>query len=265
MRPSIAACLEGFEPISLDDIDERAALQRRVDSKYLLTLEQLAELLAELRRDHQVLEIGGRRCFGYESVYFDSPGLTSYHDHCEGRRPRVKVRSRLYVDTDTSFFEAKLKLEDDETDKEHIEQRPADHGHISPQARRFLEATLSPLDGRIHIEELRPALTTRFKRFTVAAADGTERVTCDLSVRLTAPDRGSLALRDGHTVLETKTEAGNGRCDHLLDHAGVESVSFSKYRVGIGLLAAEGPDAAAERVRGCFRDEGDQSIEGSGN
>ena len=116
MTPPIAAhLLEGFEPISLDEVDERAALQRRVDSKYLLTVEQLEELLEELRRDHQVLEIGGRRCFDYESVYFDSPGLTTYHDHREGRRPRIKVRSHLYVDPDTSFFEAKLKLEDDNT------------------------------------------------------------------------------------------------------------------------------------------------------
>jgi hypothetical protein len=264
MTPPIAAVLEAFEPISLDEIDERAALQRRVDRKYLLTVEQLAELLEELRRDHQVLEIGGRRCFDYESVYFDSPGLASYHDHREGRRPRAKVRSRLYVDTDTSFFEAKLKLEDDETNKAHIEQPPRDHGRISPEARRFLEETLSALDGRIDVDELRAALTTRFERFTLAAADGTERVTCDLSLRLTAPGRGSLVLQDGHTVLETKTETGNGRCDQCLDHAGVESLSFSKYRVGIGLLTAEGEDAGAEPMRACFRRESDQGVDGAG-
>ena len=56
-----------------------------------------------------MLDIDGRRVFGYESTYFDTPDCEQYRAHRQGRRRRYKVRSRSYVDTGLSMFEVKTK------------------------------------------------------------------------------------------------------------------------------------------------------------
>ena len=66
------ATLDAFRTISLETLDERAALLKRVDTKYLLAEADLEALLAELAADHDVLEIDGRRRFAYRSVSFDT-------------------------------------------------------------------------------------------------------------------------------------------------------------------------------------------------
>ena len=103
-------------------------------------------------------------------------------------------------------------------------------------------------------DDIAPTLTTSFCRCTLAAANGSERVTCDHSLELRSQSGASARLRDELVVVETKTEDGTGRCDRLLAEAGIESVSFSKYRVGVGLLIAEDPDPAlADRLHDVFR------------
>ena len=52
---------------------ELAELQTRVDRKYFVPADVFRRLIAELADELQVLEIDGRRTFGYESVYFDTP------------------------------------------------------------------------------------------------------------------------------------------------------------------------------------------------
>jgi hypothetical protein len=76
--PGLAAELESavasLRPVTLDVLDERARLQRRVDRKYIVRQDRFGEILAELEDDQEALEIGGRRRFAYESVYFDTSG-----------------------------------------------------------------------------------------------------------------------------------------------------------------------------------------------
>src|SRR5205814_1442908 len=81
------------------------------------------ELLEQLRDDHDVLEIDGRRWFEYRSVYFDTPDLCCFWDHVHGRLPRFKARTRLYRDTGSCVFEVKLKRSDEELDKRQTEHR----------------------------------------------------------------------------------------------------------------------------------------------
>jgi hypothetical protein len=251
----LADQLAGFEAISLDELDERVSLQRRVDNKYLLSGDELGSLLGQLAADHQVLEIEERRCFRYESIYFDTPSLTCYHDHVDDRRPRAKVRSRLYVEAQSANFEVKLKLEDGETDKHHLDCGRGDHGSIPSAARSFLEETLEAAGTRIDIPSLEPALRTRFERFTLAADDGSARVTCDTALRLSLPEGSSLRLAGERVVLEAKSAGGDARCDRLLREAGIRSISFSKYRAGIALLAGPRPDREADQMSACFARE----------
>jgi hypothetical protein len=233
-----------LEPLSLEQLDEQAALRQRVDTKYAVP-EAVAEELVEGVADHyRALEIDGRRSFGYESVYFDTPDLRCFADHVEGRRPRFKVRSRYYRDTGACFFEVKVKRADETTIKR---QRPYDreaHGSITEPARVFLEETLAELADQPAPADLAPSLSTSYERVTLAAKEGRERATFDLAVAMHAMDGRHAELREGSLFVETKTEAGQSRIDRELSAAGCTAMSISKYRLGIGLLLADDPESA---------------------
>jgi hypothetical protein len=227
--------VQAFDPISLEELDERAALLRRVDNKYAVDTDRFAQLLERLREDHQVLEIDGRRMFSYCSTYFDTPELRCYVDHVEGHEPRFKARTRLYVDSGSCVFEVKLKREDGETDKRQTEHPADDADRFTDSARQCLEEALSDA-GLEAPERMDPTLLTRFERITLAAREGSERLTCDLTVRLTNPDGDAAGLRDGVVVVETKSERGESPADQVLAELGLEPISLSKYRVGMSLV-----------------------------
>ena len=244
---ALSRTLADVAPIGLEALDERSALQRRIDRKYVVDLEAAERLIDALAADHDALDIDGRRRFGYESVYFDTPRLDCFHDQVADRRPRFKVRSRLYIDSDHCSFEVKLKLGDDSTAKEHGPCEPESHGHLIPEAREFVVETLGEAGVEVP-DRLVPVLVTRFDRATLAARDGSERVTLDVALRLERPRSGESArLQDGLVIIEAKTGDGEGRADRLLAEAGVEEVSLSKYRAGIALLAG-GEDRDGERA-----------------
>jgi hypothetical protein len=229
--------------VSLDEVDARSGLQRRVDNKYLVTWPQLERLVDALADDHEALEIEGRRVFRYESVYFDTPALDSFRDHVAHRTPRTKIRSRLYVDSGEGSFELKVKLPEGETAKAGREHgAPADHGRISPAIEAFLREQLGRLTDDDGPGPLEPTLITRFERATIAARSGAERITCDAGVELARPGGRAVRLVDDRVLVETKTESGDERADRVLREAGIEPVSFSKYRAGIGMLVARDPE-----------------------
>ncbi|HET6870454.1 MAG TPA: polyphosphate polymerase domain-containing protein [Solirubrobacteraceae bacterium] len=239
--------VERFDPVTLEELDERAALLRRVDHKYAVEPDQFARLLERLRDDHQVLEIDGQRAFGYCSTYFDTPELRCFADHVEDRRPRFKTRTRLYEDTDHCVFEVKLKREDGETDKRQLDYAARDAERFTDEARECLADALGDI-GLDAPDRMDPTLLTRFNRITLAARDGSERLTCDLGVRLSHPDGEAADLRDGLILVETKSERGESPADRALAELGLEEISVSKYRVGMSLVGGgkRAPQPGAE-------------------
>ncbi len=243
MTEQIDDKLAGFAPVSLDDLDERAALQKRIDRTYLVEEAIFEELLAALREDHEVLDIEGRRSAGYHSVYFDTSDLLCYREHIEGQKPRFKARTRHYLDTDLCHFEVKVKLAGGGTAKQRHDHDPARRDELTDAAQTFLDEELRHRADRPGPGELRPALTTSFERMTLAARDTSARLTCDARVRLGRPDGDTAALAEGHRLLETKSPDGDSPADRALARAGVEAISLSKYRLGVGMLYAEAEDA----------------------
>jgi VTC domain-containing protein len=243
----VAELVERFDPVSLEELDERAALLRRVDNKYAVDFECFARLLERLRDDHQVLEIDGRRMFAYCSTYFDTPELRCFVDHVEDRQPRFKARTRLYVDSGSCVFEVKLKHEDGETDKRQAEHPARDADRFTESARQCLEEALDGA-GLDVPERMEPTMLTRFRRMTLASRAGAERLTCDIGVRLSGPDGETACLRDGVILVETKSERGESPADRVLAELGLEPSSLSKYRVGISLVggADRGPQPGSE-------------------
>jgi len=234
--------LAGLPAVSLEELDARAALQRRVDEKYLVSWDEFERLVAALAGDHEALEIDGARAFAYESVYFDTPDLRNFHDHVEGRTPRVKLRSRLYADAGVSAFEVKVKRADGDMDKAAMAQDAADHGKLTPEARRFALEQLGEALGMDELPQLERTLVTRFERATLVSVSGADRITCDTGLELRRPDGSAVRLVEGRVLLESKSESGDSDADRLLRELGIEPISMSKYRTGIGLLAERDPE-----------------------
>jgi hypothetical protein len=235
--------LAGFDPVSLSALDQRAALLRRVDNKYVLGREAFEELAERLRGDHQVLEIDGRRLFSYSSTYFETPDLRCFVDHVEDRVPRFKARTRLYVDSGECVFEVKLKRSEGETDKRQVDYRQSDRRRLTDDAWSCVRGALDGA-GLVTPEDLTASLTTSFDRVTIAPRDGSERLTCDFGVRATGPDGETAAMKDDLVLVETKSEAGGSPADRELAKLEISPISLSKYRVGMSLVgAASGSEA----------------------
>jgi hypothetical protein len=249
MDPGIHELLDRPPPISLDELNERAALQRRSDNTYLVPVDALGGLLDQLAGTHQILEIDGERLFEYESTYFDTASLDSFRDHARERRPRFKARTRCYVATGDCFFEVKVKREDGETVKRNIEYDPERRTRLEATARELIRDVLRECGVEEPGEPLEPSFVTRFERATVVAYDEPERTTFDFHVKVEGRGDGAVELAKRLAIVETKTPSGDGAWDRALGALGLEPVSLSKYRVGVGLLRDEDPGYARDVKR----------------
>lgn len=223
-------------PVSLDEVMEVAGLQTRMEKKYLLTPEEFVALSGELE-DLRVLQIDGRRLFGYESAYFDSPDLQLFRAHRQGRRQRYKVRTRTYLDSGESLFEVKLKGGRGQTVKLRLPYEYEDRDRVTGVAQDFLEDAL--LDNyQVRPPELAQSLVTRYSRATfVDVVDGA-RLTCDIDLACTAD--GDTQPGPDLILVESKS-TGTGRADAVLARLGIRPVSVSKYCIGIALTNPELP------------------------
>jgi hypothetical protein len=242
-----------LDAINLERLDARSALRERVDTKYIVPRGHLAEAMTRRADAYLILEIDGERIFAYESVYFDTPELRCFHDHVNDRRPRFKTRTRLYRETGACFLEVKVKDAEDVTTKRQREYDVADHGRLVEAGVDFVDRVLRDLADHPAPSGLAPALSTRYRRITLAARDGAERVTFDLDVGLSAMDGREVHQREDLALVETKTEGGHGDFDGLLLEQGCDPVSISKYRLGVGMLLARDPgEASLQPLRSCF-------------
>ena len=216
MPDRIAMLIAQFNPISLEDINRRAALQTRADNKYFVPWPRFTAFIEMLQSSHDVLEIDGQRAFTYDTQYFDTAQLSSYWDHVQMRRKRFKCRSRRYVDNGQHFFEIKLKSGRGETVKYKIAYTEEDWGGVSPTAAAFLEECLRTSYGMAFTEPMVPTLRTLYQRMTFAAHDGTERITCDFNISFSADNRWQGRMAPDYVLVETKSSRGRGGAERAV-------------------------------------------------
>lgn len=278
--------LDSVPAISLEEIGLRAALMTRVDRKYLVPRAAAAELLAGLDGGVRVLEIDGRRSFGYRSVYYDTPDYASYRAAATGRRRRWKVRRRDYLDTGTSFLEVKTRTGRGENTKLRIGidaervapdpvvstaqaitdpaaasptaseqvaagQAAADHadGALRGEALAFTLETLAGAGCEVPTTVLRPALSTAYDRVTLLVEDEESRLTIDGNLTWTSPSGTDRSLPD-QVIVETKAGRRPGLPDRMLWAAGHRPTKVSKYATGLALYDPELPSNKWHRTLG---------------
>lgn len=250
--PAFAPPLAGLPPISLDELVAEAGLLTRTDRKYMLPVADLAGFLASFMagsgRHARILEIDGLRSFTYESVYFDTPELTSYRLTAHRRRRRFKVRVRTYLDSGQCWLEVKVAGARGRTEKHRVPHHPFYRDTIAP-GRQFVEELLSGegfLGGGY--VPFHATLTSAYQRCTLFLPATASRVTIDTDlIWRSGPDQLPVP---GMAVIETKTSSGASDVDRMLWRRGHRPARISKYATG---LAALRPDLPANRWRRTLR------------
>lgn len=218
-----------FAPIDLKEMGS-VALLNRVDTKYVLRIEQVLAVLAAVRADYQALSVNGQRLNHYRTLYFDTPDFALYNLHVNERAERFKVRSREYLDSQLSFLEVKHHTRKDRTIKSRISTaQPA--MWIDAGAADWLEGIL-PYDGRT----LEPKLWNTFTRITLVNRVHCERVTIDVDLAFYTARR--TVRLDGIAVAEVKQDGGSGASSfrERMRAMRIHPQGFSKYCIGASLL-----------------------------
>ncbi len=241
-----------FAPLSLAELDDSAALQTRVDRKYLVSLDELAVILDEMDPGTRVLEIDGERSFSYESVYFDTPGLSSYLGAARRRRDRFKVRTRTYVDSGSCWVEVKTRGARGATVKTRQEHAAGSADTLPTPSWEFASGALggdrvAELDG-----PMAPTLVSTYRRATLHVpgrlGGPASRTTIDTDLVWTDPRTGREHPLGGLAVVETKTGSAASATDRLLWRHGIRPVRISKYGTGMAVLHPELPAQPWRRV-----------------
>lgn len=246
VRPPMAASLADLAPITLADLAAQAELLTRVDRKYVVPAAVIAGWLERIGAATRVLEIDGRRTFGYRSCYWDTAGLDSFRTSGQGRRRRFKVRSRTYLDTGATFLEVKTRGPRGTTVKERLPHPAPTGSRLDTLGSAYVAQRLraAAID-RIASSELMPALVTSYRRATLVGpgGSGTVRATVDTDLQWHLPGPGFASARlAGLAVIETKGGPAPSAFDRALWRLGHRPVRISKYGTGLAVLRDDLPE-----------------------
>ncbi|GAA2228316.1 polyphosphate polymerase domain-containing protein [Herbiconiux moechotypicola] len=227
--------VHAFDPISLDELIERASLQTRVDRKYVVPTRDLAAVLGELDDSTRVLEMEEVRDFRYESVYFDTPGLDSFWMAAHGRRRRFKMRTRAYVDSATAFFEVKTRGARSATVKDRLEYAFSDRESLTDAGLDYAADTLDAAGIALDLDGLSATLVTRYRRTTLFVP-GLDESRATIDTHLEWATAGASLETPHVVVVETKSGSRPSRVDRVLWSHGHRPDTISKYGTGLAAL-----------------------------
>jgi SPX domain protein involved in polyphosphate accumulation len=231
MITAIHNIVDTFVSVSLEEMG-KSKLMDRIDTKYILPLSRIPDLLHMMKKEYRILEINDLRIPEYETIYLDTPDYDFFNQHVTGRSGRIKVRYRKYESNGKSFLEIKKKTNKGRTIKWRIENDYAQN-IMDDLAEDFISLNTS-----IPPDTLRPVLNSRFKRMSFKGSMSVERITIDfgLSYSINGGIRTELPLV---AVAELKTDDQPMRTSFalMMRQLSVQPAGFSKYCTGIALLS----------------------------
>ena len=233
--------MQEIDPISLKEMDT-VALMNRTDTKYLLSLEQLTEVLEEVSGHYRILDIKGVRRNHYQSEYYDTPDFYFYKKHHSGKKNRLKIRKRRYVESDISFLEVKFKSNKGRTEKDRMKLAELNL-ELSPENIQYIHDTS-------HFEDqLEPKLMNTFERITLVDQALPERITIDCYLSFEMGEN-KLQIPD-LVIIEAKQERQNRHSIFLsaLKKRLIRPESMSKYCLGVALMTDQKSNMFKEKIR----------------
>ncbi|XOV68348.1 MAG: polyphosphate polymerase domain-containing protein [Fluviicola sp.] len=216
--------INAFEPIHLEEMSA-TELMNRVDTKFVITLNQLLLVLPELQRHYKILEVEGLRLPQYESEYYDNDTLDFYIDHHRKKVDRFKVRFRKYVESDLSFLEVKHKSKG-RTDKQRIMVQDLP-GVMNKEHFDFVKST------GVQKENLNYILTNKFHRITLVGKNHVERLTFDLNLEFNG--NNTTKMMNNLVIAELKQERLSRQSPFykVVKSMMIRPYRISKYCIGV--------------------------------
>ena len=234
MTPQILDIVNSMRPITLGEMKE-VKLMNRIDTKYLVTSDELLAILQGVREHYYAQEVEGNRLSPYSTVYYDTEDLRMYIIHHDRHLVRDKVRVRTYVDSNLTFCEVKHKTNKGRTKKKRIEVQSGVNILKDPETVAFL-AERQPYP----VDSLKPQLETAFDRITLVNFEKTERLTIDCNLNFRNFTAGTTASMDDLVIMELKQD---GRARSLLKEVlfelRIKPYKISKYCIGTAMTRPE--------------------------
>ena len=241
MNPAISDIVNTMKSITLDEMKD-VKLMNRVDTKYLVTSDQLMAILKGIHDRYYAQEVAGHRLSPYSTVYYDTPDLKMYTIHHDRHLVRDKVRVRTYVDSNLTFCEVKHKTNKGRTKKKRIEMRTGTDIIHDPETAAFL-AEKQPYP----VESLRPCLETAFDRFTLVNDEKTERLTIDCNTIFNNYISCTSASMDPLVIMELKQDGrAHSTLKEVLFDLRIKPYKISKYCIGTAMTR---PDVKQNRFK----------------
>ena len=225
----IDATLAAFEPITLAEMSG-IKLMNRIDTKYMININQLSGLLEKAKTDYFVQEIDGSRRAFYRTVYYDTPDAEMFVIHHNKKLNRQKIRIREYVESNQYFLEIKNKNNKGRTKKIRI---PVEGENVLDEieAIEFLNEK-----SNYQAECLNQRLKNNFFRITLVNKGKTERLTIDLDINFSNCITGVGSRLSDLCIVEVKQDGDvhSPFKDYLADLR-IWKKSISKYCLGMVL------------------------------
>ena len=219
--------------ITLDEM-QRVKLMNRIDTKYVLHVDEVMQLIAHLATyGYRVQVLGDVRAARYDTLYYDTPQRHMYVVHHNRQLTRQKVRTRTYLESNVTYLEIKNKSNRGRTSKRRVEIATSELSNFSNNwaAVAFFESS-----ARYALMELSPALATHFTRITLVNHELTERITIDLDLRYEDVRSGRSAAVRGMAIVEVKQEGtATSAIKRILSSLRIQPLKISKYCLGTSL------------------------------
>ena len=241
MKGTPETILQQFAPISLGEM-EGVKLMNRIDTKYVVPMSLLPELLQMAESDYYVQQIDGKRTGGYDTTYYDTEDLDMYIRHHDRQLVRQKIRVREYVDSKLYFLEVKRKNNRGRTKKKRISLPSTrltpdmiGQGKEPIRVDAFIAAK-----SRYLYEQISPRLKTTFTRITLVNKQKTERLTIDFNLSFTNLRSGVQVTYPEMVIVELKRD-GNVPSPMLTIMLAlrIKQLKISKYCIGTALTTPE--------------------------
>lgn len=231
----LKSILSSMQPISLSEM-ESVELLNRFDTKYVIHINRLIELLSLVKNDYRILEVKGVRLNQYHNLYFDTSDYKFYLQHHNKKAGRLKIRCRSYVDSNVSFFEIKKKTNKDKTEKSRISV-PGISENLSIEQKHLITS----VDTELAHTDLIPIQRNDFCRMTLVNTKTMERATIDIDLTFYRNNSQHKIALPNLVVVEVKQDVHSGisPITRKLKEEKIYATSISKYILGELLLNKE--------------------------
>lgn len=230
---SFAEITDRFFPISLKEMG-KVRLMNRIDTKYVTSIDRIAQLLIIASEDYMMQNIDGKQNMPYYTCYYDTPDADMFYQHHRGKKNRQKIRTRLYEGSDTPpFIEVKTKNNKGRTRKKRMLMNAGtDIGSYTD----FISE-----NSHYGHSELLPRIENHFYRITLVNRGMTERVTIDTGLEFHNLRTDLRMHLDRLGIIEWKRDgrSGDPKLGKILRDLRIQESGFSKYCMGMAMTDPE--------------------------